>query len=258
MSPPLLALHDVEYRYNTNSQAVFEHFNIQVESDSITTFLGPNGSGKTTLLHLLLGWLKPQRGQVRLHGLPLGSYSRRELGCWMSLVPQSEHIAYDYSVLEYVLFGRTPYLGALEMPGEEDCQAAIEALSRVGIPMLAERSVSRLSGGERQLVLLARALAQQPKLLLMDEPTSHLDLANKSNLIALLRELNKQGVTILMTTHEPEVVSSIATHVALLKDGRLLLSGLVENVFTSDNLSQVYGIPIEVHNFKDRRVVLWP
>jgi iron complex transport system ATP-binding protein len=176
----------------------------------------------------------------------------------MSLVPQSEHIAYDYSVLEYVLFGRTPYLGALEMPGEEDCQAAIEALRRVGIPMLAGRSVSRLSGGERQLVLLARALAQQPSLLLMDEPTSHLDLANKSNLIALLRELNKQGMTILMTTHEPEVVSSIATHVALLKEGRLLLSGPVETVFTSDNLSQVYGIPVEVHSLKNRRVVLWP
>jgi len=257
MTPALLALQEVTFRYNSHGQVVFERFSIQVRSGSITAILGPNGAGKTTMLHLLLGWLHPQDGRVLLNDQPLRAYSRRELGQWIALVPQGEHIPYDYTVLEYALFGRTPYLRPLDMPTEEDRQAARQALEQVGISEKEHQFVTRMSGGERQLVLIARALAQQPRILLLDEPTSHLDLGNKNRLLHLLHELNCQGVTILLTTHEPEVAAGVASDVILMNRGRVLRSGPLEQVFTSQALSEAYGVNVRVHQLEGRRVVLW-
>ena len=203
----LLAFQDIAFRYQPHNGPVLRQLALEIQPGTITAILGPNGVGKTTLLHLTLGWLKPEAGQVRLAGKPLGSYSRHELGQWMALVPQSEHMPFDYSVIEYVLLGRAPYLKPLEMPGERDRLIARQAVEQVGLSGLEKRAITRLSGGERQLVLLARALAQQPRLLLLDEPTSHLDLSNKSRLLGLLQQLVAQGVTIMLTTHEPDVAA---------------------------------------------------
>jgi len=257
MNPPLLALQEITFSYGAHNHNVLEHFSVALESGTVTAILGPNGAGKTTLLHIVLGWLRPQSGRVLLNDQPLRSFSRRQLSRWMGLVPQSEHVPYDYSVLEYVLFGRTPYLDPLEMPSEDDLEAATDALEMVGLGEFYKRSISRLSGGERQLVLVARALAQQPRILLLDEPTAHLDLGNKKRLLHLLRQLNQQGVTILLTTHEPEVASIIATHVVLVNKGQVLQTGSLEQVFTSDCLSTAYGINVEVRQIEGRRVILW-
>jgi len=254
---PLLKFADITFSYPLASRMVLKDFNLEIENGSITTILGPNGTGKTTLLHLALGWLHPQKGQIYIENQPLGSYSRRQMGQKMGLVPQNENISFDYSLLEYVMLGRAPHLPPLAMPGEADYQIAVQALDRVGLADLKDRSIVNLSGGERQLVLVARALAQQPSLLLLDEPTSHLDLSNKVGLIHLLRDLSAQGVTIIFTTHEPEVASALATHLVLVKQGHVIESGTLEVVMTSESLSRLYQIPVQVITQADHRIVLW-
>ena len=223
----------------------------------MTAILGPNGAGKTTLLHLALGWLKPQSGYIRLEQRLLKDYSRRALGQWMGLVPQSEHISFEYSLLEFVLLGRAPYLSALAMPEKADYEIALDALRQVGLDALYQRSILSLSGGERQLVLIARALAQRPRLLLLDEPTSHLDLGNKGRLVHLLRDLQTRGVTILFTTHEPEVAAALATHLVLMQKGQVLKAGPLANVFTAADLTRLYQLPVSVVDLDGHKVTLW-
>lgn len=253
----LLKFERVRFEYPSAAQPVMKEFNLEIEAGTITAILGPNGAGKTTLLHLTLGWLRPQKGNILLNQCVLGAYSRRALGQWIGLVPQSEHISFEYSLLEFVLLGRAPHLAPLAMPGKEDCEIAAEALKQVGLTRLQNRSILSLSGGERQLVLVARALAQQPRLLLLDEPTSHLDLSNKGRLVHLLRELSSRGVSILFTTHEPDVASALATHLVLMQKGRVLKTGTLDEVFTGQDLSLLYQLPVSVANVGGRRVALW-
>jgi len=257
MTEPILRFSDVSFSYPEEQRLVLPGFSLDIPVGSITAVLGPNGVGKTTMLYLALGWLKPQAGSIFLAGNHLKHYSRRELGQWMGLVPQTEHIAFDFSLVEYVLLGRAPYLNPLEMPGENDIRIARDALERVGLGHLRHRSVLNLSGGERQLLLTARALAQQPRLLLLDEPSSHLDLGNKVRLMNLIRELSTQKVSILLTTHEPELASAIATHLVLMREGKIQDTGHIADVMTSDKMTNLYGVPIFVKDFDGRKVVLW-
>jgi len=253
---PLLAFREVSFGYARGHEAL-SHLSLEVPAGSVMAILGPNGAGKTTLLHTALGRLQPRAGQVILDGRPLRNYARREIGQYMGLVPQSERIPFEYSLCDYALFGRTPYLHPLEMPSEADHQIALQALAQVGLDEMANRSINSLSGGERQMALLARALAQQPRLLLLDEPTSHLDLSNKGRLLNLLRQLSAEGVTILLTTHEPEVAAMITTHLVLMRKGQVLQAGLVDEVLTASNLSACYGVPVEVLAINGRRLILW-
>jgi len=253
----LLAFDEVVFGYGPRSPAVLRGLSLNMESGTATVILGPNGAGKTTLLHLALGWLRAQRGGVLLDGRPLATYPRRRLGQSMSLVPQVERIPFDYSVLDYVLLGRAPYLAPLALPGAEDERIGRQAIDEVGLGPLRDRAITTLSGGERQLVLVARALAQQPRLLLLDEPTSHLDLAHKARLVGLLRGLVAGGTTLLATTHEPDVAAAIASHLVLMRDGEVYRSGALADVFTADDLSATYGIPVQIADVDGRQVVLW-
>ncbi len=257
MTGAILRLEKLSFSYARDAAPVLEDLSLDLPRGGITALLGANGAGKSTLLFLCLGWLRPRAGLVLLHDRPLAQYSRSETGRQMALVPQREHITFDYSVLEYVLLGRVPYLAPLSQPGSADYTIAYSSLERVGLAALARRPVQTLSGGERQLALIARALAQQPRLLLLDEPTSHLDLHNKANLVALVRALHRDGVSIVLTTHEPELAAALATHVVLLDQGRVLCSGPASETLTSEHLGQLYRIPIEVVEFAGRRVVLW-
>ena len=257
MNEAIITFDSVVFGYPNSKSLVLDSLNLSINNGGITAILGPNGAGKTTLLQVVLGWLRPRSGVVRLNGKPLVEYSRREMGQTMSLVPQSEHISFDFSVVDYVLLGRAPYLAPLDQPSLVDEKIAREAIETVGISHLADRSATALSGGERQLVLLARALAQQPKLLLLDEPTSHLDLSNKALLIKLLRTLNKQGVSVLFTTHEPEVASQLADQMVLMRNGQVMGSGAAEAVFDSETLSALYGVPVKVVEIESRRIAIW-
>lgn len=257
MSDSIIDFDSVVFGYPNSKSLVLDNMTLSILNGGMTAILGPNGAGKTTLLQLVLGWLKPRSGVVRLHSKPLSAYTRREMGQTMSLVPQSEHISFDFSVVDYVLLGRAPYLAPLEQPSQADEIIALEAIETVGISHLAYRSATALSGGERQLVLLARALAQQPKLLLLDEPTSHLDLSNKALLIKLLRKLNQQGVSVLFTTHEPEVASQLADHMVLVRKGKVMGAGDAASVFDSETLSALYGVPVKVVEIESRRIAIW-
>ncbi len=257
MSSPMIELKGVGFTYAADNNSVLQTLSMQVDRNSVTAILGPNGVGKTTLLHLLLGWIKPETGTILLGGKSLPSYTRREMGMLVGLVPQYEHISFEYSLLEYVLLGRTPHLKPLQTPGKEDYEIAMHALDIVGLKDIAEKPVTHLSGGEKQLVLTARSVAQNPRVILMDEPMSNLDLANKVKLLSVVNELKEKGATILFTSHEPEIAASIADKVVLMGEGNYLKSGAVDEVLTSASLSRVYGIPVKVAEFEGSRILLW-
>ena len=184
----ILSFRGVGFGYAKGLPDAVSHLDFDIPPASITAILGPNGAGKTTLLHLALGLFHPRCGEIQVGGKPIRKYSRRELSHWIGLVPQNEYMPYEFSVLEYVILGRSPYLGPLDMPDPQDTAIALQSLKTVGISHLADRVVHELSGGEIQLVVVARALAQQPRILLLDEPTSHLDLSNKHTVLKILHE----------------------------------------------------------------------
>lgn len=266
MTNPILSFHSVSFGYS-HAFPVLREVDFDLHPGRIAAILGPNGAGKTTLLSLTLGWLAAWTGEIHLTGIPLGALSSRERGRLMALVPQSEHTPFDYTVLEYVLMGRAPHLPSLGMPSTSDIAIAHHALAQVGIDMLAERPVPQLSGGERQLMLLARALTQisdhpsnnspTPRLLLLDEPTAHLDLRNKVRLIQIMRRLRASGVTLLMTNHEPDVVLAVADDVLLMDAGQPSQFGTLDKVFTAEALSRTYGIPIRLEQVNGHQQVLW-
>ena len=246
MSSSLLTINDLSFSYEASNATVLNQVSFEINAGTITTILGPNGAGKTTLLHLILGLRKPAHGSILLEDLPIDQYSRRNLSQWMGLVPQSEHVPFEYTVLEYVLLGRAPYLNPLDLPGEEDIEIARSALGKIGILPLEHRILPALSGGEQQLVLLARALAQQPRILLLDEPTSHLDLANRNVTLSILNQLRGEGTTILFTTHDPEAALIVSDNIVLMNSGHVLSTGSFAETFTSEKLTQTYGVPVEV------------
>jgi iron complex transport system ATP-binding protein len=267
MTAPLLSFRNVSFGYHP-SQPILKDVDFDLRPGRIAAILGPNGAGKTTLLSLTLGWLTAWTGEIQLAGIPLRALPPRERGRLMALVPQSEHTPFDYTVLEYTLMGRAPHLPPLEMPSAADNEIALNALDQVGIAALAQRPVPQLSGGERQLLLLARALTQlapepstlnvQPShLLLLDEPTAHLDLHNKFRIIEIMRRLRDSGVTLLMTNHEPDVVLAVADDVLLMETGVPPQFGALDEVFTAAALSRIYKLPIRVIQVDGHKQVLW-
>jgi len=256
MTPePVLSLQNVWFAYPNGHDCVLQDVSFDIYPGTVNAVLGPNGAGKSTLLHLILGLYVPQRGEIRLAGRPLRNYSRQRLSRLIGLVPQREYIPFNYTVLDYVLLGRTPHLGFLQMPRPDDVRAAWAALERLGIAALAHRYVANLSGGEHQLVLIARAIAQETPILLLDEPTAHLDLGNQGRILTLLRDLAGQGITGLFTTHDPDAALAIADRFILLRGGRILQQGSAAEV-TAESLARTYGTALQMLSVDGRRVVL--
>ena len=237
-------------------QPVVKQITSGAPSGAITALLGPNGAGKSTLLHLLLGLYRPWEGRILLGGKPLAAYSRAALSRVVGLVPQREHFPFAFRVREYLLLGRSPYLGLLRQPGQEEEAHVDAALARVGISHLAAREVASLSGGEHQLVLIARALVQGAPVMLLDEPTAHLDMGNKYRVLDLLKTLAAEGRTLLFSTHDPQAAADVADYIWLLKSGELRFVGASAEALTSARLSALYGIPLAVAMVGSRPVVL--
>jgi iron complex transport system ATP-binding protein len=259
MNPPTISLDQVVFDYERGErrpQPLFAGLSLELPASTITAILGPNGSGKTTLLHLILGILAPEAGVILLAQRPRRHYTRRALGQLVGLVSQNEYLPFNFTVLEYVLLGRAPHLQLLQTPGEGDIEIACEVLAEIGLADLADRSIQSLSGGERQLVMVARALAQRPRILLLDEPTSHLDLANRERVLTTLAQQAAQGVTVVFTTHEPNQAASVASFVVLMREGRVLEAGPMDDVITADRLTATYGVPVEVVEVRGRRIVV--
>ena len=241
----MLKLSNIAYRYR-GKQNVLRDVSFSLRSSTITVILGPNGAGKTTLLDICLGWRRPSSGEVRIDGSDILKLSARIRGQAVGLVPQRENIRFDFTVLDYVLLGRAPHLPALGTPGRKDIKIAREALNTVGLYASSGESITTLSGGEYQLMLIARSLAQEPDLLLLDEPTSQLDPANRARVTAVLKKLTGMSITVLFTSHSPETAASVADTVLLLKHGEIMAAGAPEEILTQERLEELYGVPIEV------------
>ncbi len=253
-----IALHEVWFRYNSASEPALRGLSLEIPPACVFGILGPNGSGKTTLLYLLLGLHTPQGGTVLIDGQPHLGMPKGDSSRLMGLVPEREHVPFDFPVSDYVLLGRAPHLGLLQRPGRQDREAAQAALEATGIAHLAARPFPSLSGGERQLTTLARALAQKPRILLLDEPTSHLDLSNKDRVLRVIRALRDEGVTVVLTTHDPNGDTAVTDHVALMREGSIVAAGPTRQVLTAQNLSTAYGLPVQVIYIQGRPVVLTP
>jgi iron complex transport system ATP-binding protein len=255
MSSPALEVRDLTFGYR-RGLAVLHGVSFAAPEGSIMAVLGPNGAGKSSLLHAILGLLRPWAGEIRFFGKPLAAHSRRVLSRTVGLVPQREHVPFAFRVEEYLLLGRSPYLGLLAQPQEADFAAVDAALSRLGIAHLRGREVASLSGGEHQLVLMARALVQGAAIMLMDEPSAHLDLGNKHHILALMQRLAQEGHTIVLSTHDPHIAAHVADRVLMLRRGEALFFGAPQEALTADRLSALYGTPLRVVQVEGRLFVL--
>jgi iron complex transport system ATP-binding protein len=208
--------------------------------------LGPNGGGKTTLFRTILGLLEPHGGSIALDGVPLASLSRSQIARRIGYVPQGHSGYFAFTVLDFVLMGRTAHLGAFSVPGRKDRELAASVLESLGIGHLSHQPVTQISGGERQLALVARALAQEPGLLVLDEPTASLDFGNQVRVLEKILALAASGISILFATHDPDHAFLASQRALLLAEGRVLEIGAPADVIRPDSLQRLYGVSVEV------------
>lgn len=245
-----LSAEEVSYGYRLrHGAAAFElrDVSVAIPEGSLTALLGPNGSGKTTLVSLLAGALRPHQGRMLLDGVDVGTLGRRRFAQRVAVVPQETHPAFDYTVMEMVLMGRHPHLGLFAIEGPGDIAIAQDALAATGTAELADRSYMTLSGGEKQRVIIASALAQSADLLLLDEPTASLDLGYQLEIASLLRLLNRErGVTMLLATHDLNLAAALCTHAIMLRQGSVLAQGPMAEVLTAAGVRELYGVDADV------------
>lgn len=245
MSEIILAAHDLTHAYR-EGRLVLRGVSLEVRAGQVVYLLGRNGSGKSTLMRCLSGVLRPQRGTVRvggevLHTLPAAERARR-----VGMIPQAHVIPFAYTVRQIVLMGRAPHLGLFGVPRQPDYDIAEDALEAVGMGTLADAPFSQLSGGQQQLVMIARGLAQQCRVLLMDEPDAHLDLNNQQRVMTIVAQLAAQGLSFVVASHVPNNALVYAHAVLLLQQGRVLASGSPAQVLTEPLLSAAYDLDTEV------------
>ncbi len=244
----MLSAEDVSFRYAPDGPLVVNGVSVRLAAGALVGILGPNGSGKTTLLRLLSGTRRPSAGRVMLGDQPLDRLSRRDVARRIAVVPQETELAFEYSAIEIVLMGRHPHLGVFTVEGPEDIRIAREALAATGTTDLADRPFHELSGGEKQRVVIAAALAQSAALLLLDEPTASLDLGYQLEVSSLLLRLNQDhGVTMAISTHDLNLAASICRELILMRDGKVLASGPTDTVLTPENVRRLYDVEADVH-----------
>ncbi|MCW1841640.1 ABC transporter ATP-binding protein [Prosthecomicrobium hirschii] len=240
----MLAAEELSFGYR--GRPVGTGLSLALRPGEVVALLGPNGGGKTTLLKTLIGLLPPIAGSITLDGTAIERLAPRERARAIGYVPQAHGGSFAFSVLDAVLMGRTAHQGLFAAPSRRDRAAAGAALDRLGLGALAARPVTEISGGERQLAMIARALAQEPRLVVLDEPTASLDFGNQGRVMAEIRALGAAGLGVLFTTHDPNQARRFADRAVLIRAGREVAAGPVDRVLTRASLEALYGAPVEI------------
>jgi iron complex transport system ATP-binding protein len=253
---PLIEARNVAIGYR--GKVVARDIDVSLRAGEVVCLLGPNGSGKTTLFKTLLRLIARLAGSISIAGRPIDSWRPGQLALRQAYVPQANVSVFPYRVLDMVLMGRTARLGVFSAPSTADRERAWSALERLGIADLAENEYTRISGGQRQLTLIARALAQEAPSIVMDEPTASLDFGNQALVLREVARLARGGLGIVLSTHQPDHAFAIASRVLLLHDGRVVADGSPREVLTRQRLEQVYGVPVSLDPLPGGRLSCTP
>jgi len=240
----ILEVEKLSFKYN-NSRTIFHDVTFGLDKGEVLSILGTNGAGKSTLLNCIANLYKPMSGTISLNGKAMSEMTMKEVATIIGYVPQIHTPAYAYTVREFTVMGRTPYIGAFAKPSKEDYRMADEALERMGIYHLRNSVYTEISGGERQQVTIARALTQKPQLILLDEPTAHLDYGNQYRVVQMIKELSTEGYAVIMTTHNPEHAVILNGKVAILDREGVLGVGQAADTLNGETLSKLYGLQIK-------------
>ena len=229
-----------------DGKAILKNVSLHLKQGEIVCILGPNGIGKTTVFRSVLGFLKLIEGEILLDGVPKSQISQKDFSRAVGYVPQSHEPPFPYTVPDVVVMGRTAHLKSFESPGLREYRIADRVMELLGISYLRDKIYTQISGGERQMVLVARALAQNPKLLVMDEPTANLDFGNQIHVLECIKGLSGSGLGVLMTTHNPDHAFLCCDRVILLTKDKEVLEGTVDEIVTEDNLRKAYGVEVKI------------
>lgn len=232
--------------FSYGKRRVLDGVSFELRDGEMLCLLGPNGVGKSTLFNCILGLLQPENGEIIIHGEPIADIGVRELARRIAFVPQSHAPTFNYSVFDMVLMGTTSRVGGISSPGAEHIALAEDALERVGIAHLRTRGYMQISGGERQLTLIARALAQQASVIIMDEPTANLDYGNQLRVLMRIKELSREGITVIQSTHNPEHAFLFADRIIALIDGRVAADGEPSEAVTEELIHALYGVHVRL------------
>lgn len=245
-----------------NSTNIIKDINFNINNGEILFVIGPNGSGKTTLFRSILGILKLNSGSIKINDVNICDMSKKELSKYISYIPQYHNPVFSYKVIDVVLMGRLGYISTFSQPKNDDFNIALSALNKVNMAHLANRYYNELSGGQRQLVLIARAICQSAKIFILDEPIANLDYKNQRIMLNIIQELADDGYIIIMSTHSLEYSCNKNNKVLLLNDGNMIAFGKIEEIINSYNLEKVYGIEMDVIKINDRygnkRIICMP
>lgn len=251
---PRIQADDISFTYGQPSGVpVFERISFSVQGADVFCLLGPNGTGKSTLLKCLGGILRVQQGKVLLEGRDVSDLRPQETARKIGYVPQGLTSAFPFRIKDIVVMGRAPHLSVLASPNNNDMELSYHAMEAVGLLPLADRPCNSVSGGEWQLALIARALVQAPQILLLDEPTSHLDMGNQIRILQVISDLAARGMTIIMASHFPDHALMMANTVAILNRGGIACMGSPDAVITEENMKATYGVDVRIVNAGDGR-----
>lgn len=245
--------------FSYGDRLVLDNVNFTAKENQLLSVLGPNGAGKSTLFRCILGLLRGYNGQVLLDGIEIRNIGIREMAKLVAYIPQSHYPSFNFSVFDMVLMGTTVQVSAVSSPGCKQTKLVNKALEKLGICHLKNRGYKQISGGERQLVLMARALVQEAKVLILDEPTANLDYGNQIRVLTQIKSLAKEGYTIIQSTHNPEQTFMFSDTVMVMKAGKVLASGTPNEIFTEELIQSLYGLEVEMKSlYSDRARVYIP
>ncbi|WP_406536885.1 ABC transporter ATP-binding protein [Methanobrevibacter sp.] len=252
----LFEVKNISFSYDGDE--IFSDISFSIDKGDVLCILGPNGTGKTTLIKCLNGLHHIDSGEILINGQSIKKLSFREISTHIGYIPQSHVPSFPFKVLDVVVMGRAPYLNLTDSPKKEDMEIALNSLKALGIDHLKDKEYTNLSGGERQLVFLARVLCQKPDILILDEPTSHLDFGNQIKLLEIIDNLAKSGLSIIMSSHFPDHAFLSSTKVAIMKNKKFIDFGSPDDVVTESNLRKAYSIDVKLIELDNNRKVCVP